>query len=228
MLSIENLSVSYGKLQVLKNLNLLLAPARVHGLVGLNGAGKTTLLNTIAGWLKPRAGFVTFDGKPLPVQDRSYLESELLFYPLITGYEYLGLFTGTRNRTVPDNWNKLFHLPLDQLVDGYSHGMKKKIALLAVLQQNRPVIILDEPFNGLDLDASRLISLIIMKLKERKRLVLVTSHIMASLTGICDEIHLLRDGVIAFSRSSDQFQSLESEIFQHTDAANRSIIETLI
>jgi ABC-2 type transport system ATP-binding protein len=228
MLSINQLSVRYGSHRVLNDLSLGLEEGRVHGLVGLNGAGKTTLLNTVAGWIFPEEGTITWNGTSLASWHFAYLESDLFFYPYITGYEYLGLFTGQRDKSGTDKWNELFKLPLADLTDTYSHGMKKKIALLAVLLQDRPFLILDEPFNGLDIEASRMISQVIMRLREKNHLILITSHIMESLTGICDYIHLLRDGKIALSATRGNYIHLEEALFGHSDDRNKALLDALL
>ena len=214
MIAIESLNVSYGDNIVLDGLSVLLPLHSIHGLVGMNGAGKTTLLNTMAGFIKPEAGAIYIQGLPLKRADLAFLETENFFYSHITGREYLGLFSTPTRATDPDEWNRIFNLPLDHLIEGYSSGMKRKLALAAVLRQDKQVIILDEPFNGLDLESSRLLSMIIARLKENGRTVLITSHILGSLTGICDQIHLLRNGKILFSRDKENFTNLEQDIFK--------------
>jgi ABC-2 type transport system ATP-binding protein len=161
MIAIENLSVSYGNHRVLENLSVVLPLHSVHGLVGMNGAGKTTLLNTMAGFIKPGSGTIQMKGIPLKRTDISFLETENFFYSNITGREYLGLFKSPPDVAGIDEWNRIFMLPLDQLIGSYSSGMKRKLALAGVLRQEKPVVILDEPFNGLDLESSRLLSMII-------------------------------------------------------------------
>jgi ABC-2 type transport system ATP-binding protein len=228
MLNLRQLSVRYGTKSVINQLSLELTEGQVHGLVGLNGAGKTTLLNTVAGWIAPDEGTIEWKGGPLPSRQYACLESDLYFYPYITGYEYLGLYTGQRKHPDINRWNELFKLPLADLTDTYSHGMKKKIALLAVLLQDRPLLILDEPFNGLDIEASRMISQIIRRLRDKNRLVLITSHIIESLTGICDQIHLLQEGTISLSCRPENFRQLETALFGRSDERNSALLASLI
>jgi ABC-2 type transport system ATP-binding protein len=106
--------------------------------------------------------------------------------------------------------------------------MKRKLALAGVLRQGTPFVILDEPFNGLDLEASRLLSMIISKLKDRGITVLITSHILGSLTGICDQIHLLRNGKIHFSRDNENFVTLEEEIFKDVDQGYSDLVNSIL
>jgi ABC-2 type transport system ATP-binding protein len=212
MITINELLVSYEKgRHVIDGLNLQLRPKKVHGLVGLNGAGKTTLLNTIFGITKQASGSITYKNKRITKEKIAYLETENYFYPNITGIEYLNLFVNT-NFDI-SAWNEIFELPLKNLIENYSTGMKKKLALLGVLKLDRHILILDEPFNGLDLETSKVLQMIILKLKEKQNMILITSHILESLTPICDEIHYIEKGKIKFSKKSDDFDNLSKEIF---------------
>jgi ABC-2 type transport system ATP-binding protein len=227
MLTINQLTVSYGKNVILENLSVDFGQAQVHGLVGLNGSGKTTLLNAICGFRRPASGTVLYHGAPVRRTDVSFLETENYFYPNITGREYLGLFKpGGKNSA--DIWNRLFRLPLDCIIDGYSTGMKRKLALMATLRQDKPVVILDEPFNGLDMEASRVLSMMTARLREKGRTVIVTSHILESLTGICDYIHYLNDRKILFSRTKEGFDNIGNEVFHDVDAGYADAIDEMI
>jgi ABC-2 type transport system ATP-binding protein len=228
MLTIENLSVSYGDQRVLDELSVSLPLNFIHGLVGMNGAGKTTLLNTMAGFVKPDKGAILLSGKPLHRSELSFLETEGFFYSGITGREYLGLFSSPSGGPGIDEWNRMFRLPLDQLIESYSSGMKRKLALAGVLKQDKRLVILDEPFNGLDIESSRLLSLVMARLKERGKTVLVTSHILGSLTGICDQIHLLREGRIVFSRNKENFNNLEQDIFRDVDPGYLAMVREIM
>jgi ABC-2 type transport system ATP-binding protein len=228
MLEIENLTISYGDHKVIDALSVSLSVHCIHGLVGMNGAGKTTLLNTMAGFIRAGQGTILMEGNPLKRADLAFLETENFFYSHITGREYLGLFKAPAGVPDIDEWNRMFSLPLDQLIDGYSSGMKRKLALAGVLRQDKPLVILDEPFNGLDLESSRLLSLIITRLKQRGTTVIITSHILGSLTGVCDHIHLLRNGKIMFSRDKENFATLEQDIFKDVDPGFFDLVNSII
>lgn len=228
MIAIENLCVSYGDNRVLDGLSVTLPVQRVHGLAGMNGAGKTTLLHAMAGFIRAGQGTILMQGAPMKRGDLAFLETENFFYSHITGREYLGLFTSPHGLAGIGEWNRMFKLPLGQMIDGYSSGMKRKLALAAVLRQDKPVVILDEPFNGLDLESSRLLSMIISRLKERGTTVIITSHILGSLTGICDHIHFLSDGKIKFSRDRDNFTDLEQDIFRDVDPGFSDLVKSII
>ncbi len=228
MITIENLTISYGEQHVLEGLSLNLQLNAVHGLVGMNGSGKTSLLNAIAGYLKPVTGTVHIQGRPLQRRELAFMETDNFFYSNITGREYLGLFKTPSEASGTDEWNQLFRLPLDQVIDGYSSGMKRKLALAGILRQDKTMIILDEPFNGLDLESSRLLMLIVNKLKERGKTLLITSHILGSLTGLCDYIHALANGKISFTREKEHFAGLEQEIFRDTDTGYVEMVNSIL
>ena len=124
------------------------------------------------------------------------LPYEPYFYPRLTGREYLAFCLQARGRPVADftGWNQLLELPLDQYADEYSAGMRKKLALLALLVQRFNYLILDEPFNGLDLEANLLLKAILKRLRDRGTGILLTSHILGALTETCDEISVLVAG----------------------------------
>ena len=195
MLTIDNLSVSYGTHTVLSQLDLSLERGGIHGIVGFNGAGKTTLLNAIYG-IPAQRDCIRFDGAPLSRRDIAYLETEVFFYSRITRQDYLDLFKARNGRFDFETLCSVFSLPLDHFVDSYSTGMKKKLALTGILSLDRKVLLLDEPFNGLDLESVSVLQLALRKLRTAGRLVVVTSHILESLSPLCDAIHLLQDGRI--------------------------------
>ena len=156
----------------------------------------------------------------------SYLVTENYFYPNITGYEYLSLFQN-KNFEI-DNWNKLFDLPLEKIIDTYSTGMKKKLAFLSILKQDKPLMILDEPFNGLDIETCRIIRSILLRLKEKGKTIIITSHIIETLTNLCDFIHYLEDGKIKQSEDKEGFIKFEKELYELLENKNEKMILELI
>lgn len=225
MITISNLSVSYNNShKVIDNLNLSLKEGLIHGIVGLNGAGKTTLLNTLFG-LRKHNGSILYDNQRINKKSVAYLVTENFFYSNITGLEYLNLF---KNKAFDiEQWNKLFSLPLDTIVDGYSTGMKKKLALLGILKQNKSVMILDEPFNGLDIETCRIIRMILLRLKEKEKTIIITSHIIETLTNLCDYIHYLDNGIIQYSKDSKGFSEFEREVFEKIENENFELVNKL-
>lgn len=226
MITIENIEISYnsGK-PVINELNLSLEMHKIHGLVGLNGAGKTTLLNALYGLIPINGGKIEMDGKPGTKKLISYLQAESFFYSNITGSEYLSIFKNADFKT--ERWNELFKLPLKSIIDSYSTGMKKKLALLGIIKQDKPIIILDEPFNGLDIETSRILRLILLGFKERKTII-ITSHIMNTLTNLCDWIHYLEGGKIKFNIEKGQFSTFETKLHESIEMKNQEIITNLL
>lgn len=226
MISIKKLSVSYNKKkEVIRNLNLSLKEGNIHGIVGLNGSGKTTLLNTIYGLKKHSVGQIMLKNNNISKKQIAYLVSENFFYVNITGREYLNIF---KNKSFDlEKWNELFLLPLDDLIDNYSTGMKKKLAVLGILKQDKPIIILDEPFNGLDIETVRALRSLILKLKEKGKTIIITSHIIETLTNVCDYIHYLQEGKISMSKNKSEFVDFEKDIFEQIESKNEKIISEL-
>jgi len=223
MIKIDNLQVNYGDNNVLNNLSLEISSNTIHGLVGLNGSGKTTLLNTIYGLKNKVQGTIRYDGEAIRRNNIAYLETINYFYPRITGKEYLHIFKTQNVNFDIDKWNTLFELPLNKLIDDYSTGMKKKLALMGIICLDREVLILDEPFNGIDLETVQKIKTLLLKLKIKKTII-ITSHILESLMPICDSISYLNSSKIEFTKRKKNFDEIENDIFAvHQDNLDKKI-----
>lgn len=227
MITIEKLVVSYDKGQnIIDSLDIVISDNTINGIVGLNGAGKTTLLNSVYGLKSIDSGDIKFNDRKINKKEVSFLETENYFYSNITGREYLSLFKNQEYDA--DKWNQLFLLPLDTIVDDYSTGMKKKLALMGILKQDKPIMILDEPFNGLDIETCRIIRQILLKLRDRDKTIIITSHIIETLTNLCDYIHYLEKGKIKYSKDKGDFKEFEREIFASIEIKNEELINQLI
>ncbi len=227
MIKIDNLKVNYGNHNVLNDLCLEIHGNSIHGLVGLNGSGKTTLLNTIYGLKNKVKGTILFNNRDIKRKNIAFLETINYFYPRIKGNEYLEIFKTQNFDFDIDKWNGLFELPLNKLIDDYSSGMKKKLALMGIICLNRDVLILDEPFNGVDLGTVQKIKTLLLKLKTQKT-ILITSHILESLLQICDSISYLNNGKIEFTKKKNNFDEIENEIFAvHQENLDNKIQELI-
>ncbi|GAB3224537.1 ABC transporter ATP-binding protein [Hymenobacter seoulensis] len=214
MIEIRGLRKRFGTAPVLQHIDLTLRPGTLHGLVGANGAGKTTLLHCLYGLYTDYEGTVQ-ESTGLPIrQHAGLLPYEPYFYPRITGREYVEFCLQARGRPVPNltGWNYLLELPLDQYAEEYSAGMKKKLALLALLVQNFRYLILDEPFNGLDLSTNLLVMEILRRLSDQGVGILLTSHLLGSLTELCHEITVLADGQVLRHYAAHEFASLPTDL----------------
>ena len=139
------------------------------------------------------------------------------FFSKITGWEYLQLFCKARNIKVVNFEEKnIFKLPLNQYAITYSTGMKKKLAITAILLQQNDYFILDEPFNGVDIQSNIIITELIHKLKSLKKTVLIASHIFSTLKATCDVIYLLQEGQITREVLPSEYNSLEQEMKNFT------------
>lgn len=214
MIEIHNLSKSFGSQPVLHEVSLTLRPGTLHGLVGANGAGKTTLLHCLYGLHADYQGTVAEStGRPIR-PCTGLLPYEPYFYPRLTGREYLEFTLQARGRGLVDfdGWNQLLELPLDQYAEEYSAGMKKKLALLALLVQPFRYLILDEPFNGLDLNANLLLMEILRRLRGQGIGILLTSHLLGSLTELCDELTVLADGTVRRRYVAAEFGQVQADL----------------
>jgi ABC-2 type transport system ATP-binding protein len=215
MLEITNLHKAYGPHQVLRGVSLAVQPGTIHGLIGANGAGKTTLINCLYGLENDFRGTVRdTDSGRLVRETTGLVPYEPYFYPRITGREYVAFCLQARHRPVPDlrGWNEILELPLDQYATEYSAGMKKKLALLAVLVQDFAYLILDEPFNGLDLEANMLLKELLKRLRSRGTGILLTSHILGTLIEVADEATVLVGGLVQRQYQAAEFGTLEADL----------------
>ena len=228
MISIKKLTVNFSNVNVLDDITIDFVPNQIYGLVGLNGAGKTTFFNALSSDLKVSSGELSFKGNRITNSDIAYLETVNFFYSRITGNEYLKIFKQTNINFDLSTLQELFKLPLDELVETYSTGMKKKLALLAILKQEKPIFLLDEPFNGLDLETNKIVELIVTTLKEKGKTVFLSSHIIDPLLTVCDEIHFLEKGKFTKTFDKPNFYKLEEELFHKLKTEARSIISASI
>ncbi len=214
MLEISGLHKAFGTHEVLRDVSLTLRPGTLHGLVGANGAGKTTLLHCIYGLHADYQGTVR-ETTGLPIRPNTgLLPYEPYFYPRLTGREYLEFTLQARGRPLVDfgGWNRLLELPLDQYAEEYSAGMKKKLALLALLVQPFCYLILDEPFNGLDMSSNLLLMEILRRLRAQGTGILLTSHLLGSLTELCDELTVLADSTVRRRYQAVEFGQVQADL----------------
>ena len=208
MIQITGLRKSYGKNRVLENLSCTFEKGKVYGVVGRNGAGKTTLFRCIAG-LEDYDGNIESDF-PILKNHLGFLPTNPYLLPKITGREFIQLWGNARQVSLPDlDAQNIFDLPLDQYAETYSTGMKKKLALLAILFQGNDVFVLDEPFNGVDMQSNLIITELIQTLRNLGKIIIISSHILVILREVCDKIHLLENGNFAQSFRPDELSQLD-------------------
>ncbi len=211
MIILEDISKSYGNHQVLKGIQMSFEPGKIYGVVGENGAGKTTLFKCIAG-LEMHDGTIK---SPYPSLKNhlGFLQTDPYFFEKLTGREYIRLLCNARKTPVKDlDEQNIFDLPLDQYASTYSTGMKKKLALLGILLQQNDFFILDEPYNGVDIQSNIIITEIMHQLKALNKTVVISSHIFSTLNDTCDEIYLLKEGALVKRVHRSEFGLLEQEM----------------
>lgn len=212
MITIDSLTVRYGSLTALDGLTMHLPERAVHGLVGVNGAGKTSLFNALYGFVTPAGGSVTRSGHPLRRREMAYLESENLFYDGMTGRDMLDVAAHYHPTSDPAPYVRLFALPVDRPVAEWSAGMRKKLALTVTLMQRKPVLLLDEPFNGLDMESLCAAQQLILQRRAEGATVLVSSHRFSTLEALCDDIRLLDGGRITAEYRRGEYRRAAGEL----------------
>ena len=219
LLVANSVSKYFGDFCALNKVSIAVPKGTIFGLLGPNGAGKTTLFRCISG-LENYKGNITSDYNKLK-DHLGLLLTEPFFFSKITGKEYIRLLANTRQKKLTNIEDKnIFDLPLNQYASTYSTGMKKKLAITAILLQENECFILDEPFNGVDIQSNIVLTEIILKLKALHKTVLVSSHIFSTLSDTCDQIYFLRKGEQIKSVQKVDFKTLEQEM-KETTIGNR-------
>jgi len=212
MLTITNIQMAFSGKEVLKELSLNVPAGSIHGILGGNGAGKTTLFRTLFGLLRLQGGTIHWHGKSIHRKDCGLLETTPYFYDFLKGREYIELCGLNQPTFDVEGWNAIFQLPLHDLVNHYSTGMRKKLAFMGLLAQNRPLLLLDEPFNGVDMEGNEALLTILQRLKNSGKTILLSSHILDGLLQIADAISYLKDGQVAQTFERTAFGQLEAEL----------------
>lgn len=209
VLSVNNVSKSFGDKQVLKGITFSCEGGKALGLLGRNGAGKTTMIRIIMGVFNADNGNVTFDGAPMNTSDVKigYLPEERGLYPkkkIMEQLVYFASLQGIDRQTAISNADKLFKkLQIEEYknvrLDTLSKGNQQKVQLIATLIANPDIVILDEPFSGLDPVNASLLKDIVKDLIADGKLVLFSSHQMNYIEEFCDDILILNGGQIVLS-----------------------------
>jgi ABC-2 type transport system ATP-binding protein len=227
MLKVKNISFSYDNEQVLDNVSLSFQTGEIHGILGANGAGKTTLFRLIDGLLPPANGQIFFSNKKISSSLIGYLETENNFYPYMKGIEYIELLSDGNAEFNINLWNNLFKLPLGELIETYSSGMKKKLVLLGIISLDKPIMLLDEPFNGLDLETVENLNLILNELRNENKTIVLTSHILQVLKENCDQISFLNRGTVQTTVEKEDFSQIDSLIRSNITDNSMSILRNI-
>lgn len=234
MLRIEHYTKRFGETVAVDDLSLHIAPGEIYGFIGHNGAGKTTTLKACAGILSPDAGEIYVDGlsireNPLAVKKIiAYLPDNPELYPFLTGIKYLNFIADVfaipadvRSARIAELSEK-FQLTdaLAQQVSGYSHGMKQRLALIAAFLHEPRLILMDEPFVGLDPQASHLLKELMREHCERGGAIFFSTHVLDVAERLCDKIAIIKHGKLLRAGTTEEVkgdESLEDAFLELTD-----------
>lgn len=217
MVDVKGVAHSFGKEDVLKNINLEVQPGEIFGLLGPSGAGKTTLVKMIAGILEPDQGEVFIGDQPMPslqlMKSIGYMAQSDALYHELSARENLDFFAsiyGLKKRERKEQIQKVMEMVdladhLDKVVEQYSGGMKRRLSLAASLIHEPKLLILDEPTVGIDPVLRQSIWKAFRDFQKRGMTILVTTHVMDEAEK-CDRIALLRDGYVMASGTPDELK----------------------
>ncbi|HEY7791614.1 MAG TPA: ABC transporter ATP-binding protein [Vicinamibacterales bacterium] len=211
MLTIEHLTKWYGALPGIQEVSFEVRPGEVLGLLGPNGSGKSTTVKILTGLMRPTSGAVRLDGRDIFDALQAYkailgyVPEEPHLYSHLTGPEYLRLVGGLRGISRPaldekiDRFLQRLGIYDDryQAISAYSKGMKQKMLIAAAVLHNPHIIVLDEPFSGLDVSAARVLKAFVRALASEGKLVVFSSHVLEVVEQVCTRVVILKSGRIA-------------------------------
>ncbi len=227
MLTIKNLTKRYGNKAAVDDLTLHIAPGEIYGFIGHNGAGKTTTIKACCGIIGFDDGEIFVDGisiKSNPIECKkkfAYIPDNPDLYDFLSGIKYLnfvadiyGIPKGERNSLIK-KYADMFELT-DSLADpisNYSHGMKQKLAIISALIRKPKLMILDEPFVGLDPKASHILKEIMAELCKNGGAIFFSTHVLEVAEKLCTKVAIIKDGKLVISGNTAEVignASLES------------------
>lgn len=229
MLKIEHLTKNYGEKKAVDDLNLHIKPGEIYGFIGHNGAGKTTTLKAVVGILQFDAGEILIDGKsvhtaPLACKrDIAYIPDNPDMYDYMTGIKYLNFIADIFGVSAADRQTRIrkyadiFELTADlaQPIAAYSHGMKQKLAIIAAWLHQPKLIIMDEPFVGLDPKASHLLKGMMRDVCDAGGAIFFSTHVLEVAEKLCDKVAIIKGGKLIRSGTMEEVKGDDSleEVF---------------
>ncbi|MHC1694896.1 MAG: ABC transporter ATP-binding protein [Eubacteriales bacterium] len=229
MLSIRGLTKAYGSKKAVDNLTLEIQPGEIYGFIGHNGAGKTTTIKACCGILNFESGEIYVDGlsikeKPLECKRRiAYIPDNPDLYDFLSGIKYLNFVAdiyGVPKKEREERIRKYSDLlgltsDLGQSVSAYSHGMKQKLAIISALIHSPKLMLLDEPFVGLDPKAAHVLKGLMRELCDAGGAIFFSTHVLEVAEKLCDKIAVIKGGKLIMSGTTEEVRgntSLE-EVF---------------
>ena len=224
MLNIEHLTKAYGEKKAVDDLSLHIVPGEIYGLIGHNGAGKTTTLKSVAGILQFDEGEITIDGisikeNPLECKRRfAYIPDNPDLYDYMTGIKYLnfiadifGVGANERQERIR-KYADAFELTADlaQPIAAYSHGMKQKLAIISAWLHEPKLILMDEPFVGLDPKAAHLLKEMMREMCDEGGAIFFSTHVLEVAEKLCDKVAIIKGGRLIRSGTMEEVKGDES------------------
>lgn len=218
MLKIQNLTKIYGDKKAVDNLTLEIKPGEIYGFIGHNGAGKTTTLKSCCGILKFDEGEIFIDGisvkeNPLACKKNlAYIPDNPDLYEFMTGIQFLNFVADIFSVSASDRQNRIreyadmFELTEDlaQPISAYSHGMKQKLAVISALLHDPKLIIMDEPFVGLDPKAAHLLKMTMRRFCDNGAAIFFSTHVLEVAEKLCDKVAIIKDGKLMKSGTMEE------------------------
>ena len=229
MLIIEHLTKTYGEKKAVDDLSLHIRPGEIYGFIGHNGAGKTTTLKSVAGILQFDSGTITIAGNSVtadPIRckrDIAYIPDNPDLYDFMSGIKYLnfvadifGIPTDVRSERIR-KYADVFELTEDlaQPINAYSHGMKQKLAVIAAWLHAPKLIVMDEPFVGLDPKASHLLKEMMREHCDAGGAIFFSTHVLEVAEKLCDKVAIIKEGRLIKAGTMEEVKGDESleEVF---------------
>lgn len=229
MLKIEHLTKTYGNKKAIDDLSLHISPGEIYGFIGHNGAGKTTTIKACCGILQFDEGEITIGGRSIKKEPLAckkmlaYIPDNPDLYEFMSGIAYLNFIADifeveseTREQRIR-KYGDMFELTGDlaQPISGYSHGMKQKLAVIAALLHDPKLIIMDEPFVGLDPKASHLLKTTMREICNDGGAIFFSTHVLEVAEKLCDKVAIIKGGKLIRSGSMDEVRGDDSleEVF---------------
>ncbi len=224
MLKIAHLTKTFGEKKAVDDLSLEIAPGEIYGFIGHNGAGKTTTLKSVVGIQQFDAGEITIGGislkkDPLACKRQlAYIPDNPDLYDFMTGIKYLNFIADIFGVSASDrqerirNYADLFELTDDlaQPIAAYSHGMKQKLAILSAWIHDPKLIIMDEPFVGLDPKASHLLKGMMREVCDGGGAIFFSTHVLEVAEKLCDKVAIIKDGKLIRSGTMEEVKGDDS------------------
>ena len=229
MLYIQHLTKCYGEKKAVDDLSLHIAPGEIYGFIGHNGAGKTTTLKSVVGILQFDQGEITIDGHSIKAEplackrELAYIPDNPDLYDFMTGIKYLNFVADIFGVGAAERQERIrryagaFELTDDlaQPIAAYSHGMKQKLAIIAAWLHQPKLIIMDEPFVGLDPKASHLLKGMMREVCDQGGAIFFSTHVLEVAEKLCDKVAIIKGGKLIRSGTMEEVKGDDSleEVF---------------